>query len=137
MTCCSALCCVSFRSRSLLLLKAGAAKDWSALCGLKWDSCFHAALGTRGPGLRTYALRAASALCFALFTVLGVVFELFVVEKHLLAGSEDKLGAAVYALQDSIREFHVARFPEQGRSPKIGQYMDLSPLPVPCRRSCC
>jgi hypothetical protein len=79
-------------------LKAGAAKNWTALCGLKWDSCFNAALGTCGSSFRTYALRAAGALCFALFTVLGVVFKLFVVEKHLLAGSENKFGAAVYAL---------------------------------------
>jgi hypothetical protein len=71
-------------------------------------------------------LRTAGALCFALFTVLGVVFKLFVVEKHLLAGSENKFGAAVYALQNSIREFHVAGFPDQGTAPKSAKYMELA-----------
>jgi hypothetical protein len=38
--------------------------------------------------------------------VLGVVFELFVVEKQLLAGGEHKVGSAVSTLQISISEFH-------------------------------
>jgi hypothetical protein len=46
----------------------------------------------------------------ALFAVLGVVLELFVAEKELLARGEDKLSSAVYALQFSIRKFH-GRFP--------------------------
>jgi hypothetical protein len=49
--------------------------------------------------------------------MLGVVLELFVVEEELLACCENKLGAAVNALQDSIGEFH-GRLPSQGRPPK-------------------
>jgi hypothetical protein len=49
--------------------------------------------------------------------MLGVVLELFIVEENLLACSENKLCAAVNALQDSIREFH-GRLPSQGLSPK-------------------
>jgi hypothetical protein len=38
--------------------------------------------------------------------MLRVVPELFIVEKQLLAGREDKLGAAIVALQNSVDEFH-------------------------------
>jgi hypothetical protein len=41
-----------------------------------------------------------------LFTTLGVILELFVVEKQLLARSEDEFFAAINALQVSIRKFH-------------------------------
>jgi hypothetical protein len=47
----------------------------------------------------------------------GVVPELFVVEKYLLARCEHKLRAAVHTLQNSIGEFH-GRLPLQGASPK-------------------
>jgi hypothetical protein len=43
-------------------------------------------------------LTSANALRLALLAALGVVLELFVVEEDLLAGREDKLGAAVNAL---------------------------------------
>jgi hypothetical protein len=49
--------------------------------------------------------------------MLGVVFELFIVEEELLACCENKLGAAVNAFQDSIGEFH-GRLPSQGLPPK-------------------
>jgi len=49
--------------------------------------------------------------------MLGVVLELLVVEEELLACCENKLGAAVNALQDSIGEFH-GRLPSQGLLPK-------------------
>jgi hypothetical protein len=49
--------------------------------------------------------------------VLGVVLELFVVEEQLLACCENKLGAAVNTLEDSIGEFH-GRLPSQGSPPK-------------------
>ena len=49
--------------------------------------------------------------------MLGVVLELFIVEEKLLACRENKLGAAVNALQDSIGEFH-GRLPSQGLPPK-------------------
>jgi hypothetical protein len=38
--------------------------------------------------------------------MLGIVFELFVVEKQLLAGRENKIGPAIVALQYSVNEFH-------------------------------
>ncbi len=49
--------------------------------------------------------------------MLGVVLELFVVEEKLLACRENKLGAAVNTLQDSIGKFH-GRLPSQGLPPK-------------------
>jgi hypothetical protein len=49
--------------------------------------------------------------------VLGIVFELFVVEEDLLASGKYELGAAVNALEDSIGEFH-GRLPSQGLPPK-------------------
>jgi hypothetical protein len=49
--------------------------------------------------------------------VFGVVFELFIVEKELLAGRKNELGAAVDALQDSIGEFH-GQLASQGITPK-------------------
>jgi hypothetical protein len=45
----------------------------------------------------------------------GVVLELFVVEKQLLARRENKLGAAIVALQDSVDEFH-GRLPRSRKS---------------------
>jgi hypothetical protein len=69
-------------------------------------------------------LRAARALGLALLAVLGVVFELLVVEEDLLTGGENKLGSAVAALQYSIGEFHWPASPKQGRSPKSAS--DLS-----------
>jgi hypothetical protein len=38
--------------------------------------------------------------------MLGVVLELLVVEKQLLAGGEDKFGAAIATFQTSVDEFH-------------------------------
>lgn len=52
--------------------------------------------------------------------MLGVVLELFVVEKDLFARSENKLGAAVNTLKDSIGEFH-GRLPSQGVQTEIGR----------------
>jgi hypothetical protein len=49
--------------------------------------------------------------------MLGVVLELLIVEEKLLACCENKLGAAVNALEDSIGEFH-GRLPSQGLPPK-------------------
>jgi hypothetical protein len=49
--------------------------------------------------------------------MLGVVLELLIVEEELLACSENKLGAAVNAFQDSIGEFH-GRLASQGIAPK-------------------
>lgn len=59
--------------------------------------------------------------------MLGVVFELFVVEENLFAGRKHELGAAVNACEDSILEFH-CRFPVQGLAPKRPSL--LTNLPV-------
>jgi hypothetical protein len=50
--------------------------------------------------------------------MLGVVLELFIVEKNLLARGEHKFGAAVDTLEDSIGEFH-GRLPT-GTDAEIG-----------------
>jgi hypothetical protein len=50
--------------------------------------------------------------------VLGVVFELFVLKKHLFARREDELGAAISALENSIVEFHVRPASLDRESPK-------------------
>jgi hypothetical protein len=49
--------------------------------------------------------------------VFGVVLELFIVEKGLLAGRKNELGAAVDTLQNSIGEFH-GQLASQGITPK-------------------
>jgi hypothetical protein len=55
----------------------------------------------------TAASRTAfSALCFAAFATFGLVLKALVGEKHLLAGSKYKLGAALRTLQYPIVEFH-------------------------------
>jgi hypothetical protein len=61
-------------------------------------------------------LRAAGALRLALLAVFGVVFELFIVEKELLAGRKNELGPAVDTLQNSIGEFH-GQLASQGFTP--------------------
>ena len=101
-------------------LEAGATEDWPSLGGFEGDGGFRATLGTVGSGLRADALRAAASFGLALFAVPGVVFELFVVKKDLLACRKDKLRAAVIAFQDSIGEFH-------GRLPKTGRYTERGP----------
>jgi len=64
--------------------------------------------------------------------VFGVVLELFIVKKELLAGSKNKLGATVDALQRSIGEFH-GLLASQGITPKsvTAQSKNL-PVSVPC-----
>jgi len=62
-------------------------------------------------------LRTAGALRLALLAVFGVVFELFIVEKELLAGRKNELGAAIDTFQDSISEFH-GQLASQGITPK-------------------
>jgi hypothetical protein len=50
--------------------------------------------------------------------VFGVVLELLIVEKELLAGRKNELGAAVNTLQDSIGEFH-GQLASQGITPTV------------------
>jgi len=51
--------------------------------------------------------------------VLGVVFELFIVKKKLLACGKYKLGTAVTALQHSIDILH-GRLPKRKENSEIG-----------------
>lgn len=80
-----------------MLLEARSAKNRSALRWLEWDRSFRAAFRTGGTRFCAHAA-AACAFRFALFAVFGIVLELFIVKKQLLARSEDKLGATVTAL---------------------------------------
>jgi hypothetical protein len=93
------------------LLETFAAVDWAPLRGLKRYRGFLPALRADGFGLdalnavrrRSSALRARG---FAGLAPLGLVFEPFVGEKHLLAGGEDELRPTVRALQDLVMIFH-------------------------------
>jgi hypothetical protein len=49
-----------------------------------------------------------------LLAALGIVFEIFVVEKQLLACGKDELGATIAALQHSVDKFH-GRLPQKNR----------------------
>jgi hypothetical protein len=61
--------------------------------------------------------------------MLGVVLELLVVEKQLLARGEYKLGSAVTTLQDSINEFH-GRLPQSRSKSAIIMRTRRSRIPV-------
>ncbi len=63
--------------------------------------------------------------------MLGIVLELFVVEKELLTGGENELCPAVVALQNSVDKFH-GRFPKTGRTVEIGHELGSLPVPFPC-----
>ena len=94
-----------------MLLKTGPAQHGPALGRLEGNRGGFTALRAGGPGFRTHFGAPAGTLRLALLAMLGVVFELFVVEEELLAGCKNKLGAAVDALQDSVRIFH-GRLPQ-------------------------
>jgi succinate dehydrogenase/fumarate reductase cytochrome b subunit len=47
-----------------------------------------------------------SAFAFAVFAAFGFVLELFIVKKELFASGEDKIGAAVYTLENLVLELH-------------------------------
>src|SRR5271166_2345836 len=98
-----------FSRRSRLLrsqLKAGAAKHRPALSRLEGNRRLGTALRAVGTGLGTHPRASTDALRLALFAMLRLVLELFVVEKQLLARSKHKICAAVAALQYPIAEFH-------------------------------
>jgi hypothetical protein len=63
--------------------------------------------------------------------MLGVVLELLVVEKDLLARCKNKFGAAVRALQYSIMEFHVGRLPSNGDNHRNRPSWNACPVPDP------
>jgi hypothetical protein len=94
------------------LLEALAAKDWTSLRGAEGHGSFLAALRTGGLGFRAH-LRGATAsstafraLGLAAFASLRFVLETLVGEKHLLAGSKNKLSAALRTLQHPVVVFH-------------------------------
>jgi hypothetical protein len=91
---------------STLLLETRPAKHRPALRRLERHGRFLAALGARCPRLRAHPGTAAHTFRLALLTVLGIVFELLIVEKQLLASCEHKIGSAIVALQYSVDEFH-------------------------------
>src|ERR1051326_9109480 len=106
-------CALSSGRCSPLLLEAFPAKYRASLRRLERNSGFLAALRTDGPrfDLRIAAgsrsgSQHAGPLRFARLTPLGLVLELLVVEKQLLPGSENKIRAAVHALQSLVLEFH-------------------------------
>jgi hypothetical protein len=118
--CFSGLRYANFRHRlwlALLLLKTRPAKNRPALCRLEGNCCLRTTLRACRPRFRANSLRSLGALGLALLAVLGVVFELFVVEEDLFARCKNELGSAVDTLEDSIGEFH-GRLPSQGVHPK-------------------
>jgi len=88
------------------LLEATPTKNWTALSRLEGDGGFRAALRANGARLRAHRPGAGCPFGLALFAPLGVVFELFVEEKELLARSEHEIVPAVHALENFVDELH-------------------------------
>lgn len=101
------------RSSGTTLLEALPAKHWPSLRRFKRHSRLLAAV--RAGSARFYFLIAvlrcradsSSAFCLTRLAALGLVLELFIVEEKLFASREEKLRAAVDALQQPVLEFHV------------------------------
>jgi hypothetical protein len=72
-----------------------------------------------GAGFRSYPGTAIGALRLALLAALGVILEIFVVEKKLLTRGEDEIRSAINTLQNLIREFH-GRLPRRRELAEIG-----------------
>jgi hypothetical protein len=99
-----------------LLREAFAAEDGTSLRWSEGDGRLLAALRAGGSGFdarelvhvapRGWCAEHRHAFGLAGFTALGFVLELFVVEKQLFPGGEDKVGAAVDAGQYLILKFH-------------------------------
>lgn len=117
-----------------LLLKTAPAQYGPALSGLEWNSGFGPAFRTNRAGLGPNLLIATHAFGLALLAALGIVLELFVVEKNLLSCGEDKLSAAVDTCEDAIGKFH-GRLPRSKDSSRNRPCTAGSPVPVPCFRS--
>jgi len=110
-------------------LKTRPAKHWPALGRLKGDGGLHPAFRAGRPGFGANPRISTGALGFALFTTLGVVFELLIVEEELLTRRKDEVSAAVNTLEDSIREFH-GRLPNRGAF-RSGYDFSEHAVPVP------
>jgi hypothetical protein len=99
-----------------LLRKAFPAKNRPPLGWSEGDGGFFAALGAGGASFDArkvvrvahgwWGAQDGDALGLAGFTALGLVLELFVVEKQLFSGGKDEVSAAVDAGQYLILKFH-------------------------------
>ena len=102
------------------LLEAFATEHRTPLCWLKRDGRFFAAMRAARARLhflisvRRSRADSSNAFSFAGLAALGLVLELFVVEEKLFAGGEEKLRAAIDALEQPVLEFHV-RSPRPSR----------------------
>jgi len=98
------------------LRKTFATEDGAALRGAERNCGLLAALGAGGPGLdlaiavvawrRRTGSEHGNALGLAGLAALGLVLELLVVEEKLFPGGEDKVCAAIDALQHLVLKFH-------------------------------
>jgi hypothetical protein len=110
----------------LLLLKAGAAEHRPALSWLEGYRRICTTQRTIGPGLWAHPGAPTDTLGLALLTMLGIVFELFVVEEKLLACSKYEFCTAIATFQNSVRKLH-------GRLPKEGKPLKSAMSLVTCR----
>jgi hypothetical protein len=103
------------------LLEALSAEDWTSLCRPEGNRGVLTALGASGLCFRAHlrgpaASTSFSALGLAALAPFRLILETFVGEKHLLAGSKNKLSAALRTLQDPVVVFHEPLpLPESGR----------------------
>jgi len=112
------------------LLKAFTAEYRTSLCGTKRYGGLLAALRAVGLGLRSHGHGAPAATAACTFGTLGLaafapfrfVFEAFVGEEHLFAGSKNKLSATLRALQHLVVVFHepLPLDPGSGRGRVLG-----------------
>src|ERR1035437_203984 len=84
--------------------KARTAQNRRATGRLERNRCGRSTYGTIRPSFCEYSCLGAS-LSLAFFTEFWVVFELFVVKEKLFTTRENKLGVALNALQNPVREF--------------------------------
>ena len=99
------------------LLEAFTAKNRASLSRPKGHRGLLAALRTTGSrfsfrvGLSRRRAEYCDAFALAVLAALGLVLELFVVKKQLLACGEDKVRTAIHTLQNLILEFHGEALP--------------------------
>ena len=97
--------------RSLIFLETRPAQYRASLRGTERNGSFQAASGAVCARFSTNPGAPRGALGFALLAALGVVFEVFIVEKQLFACGENEFGTAIGAFQHSVDEFH-GRLPQ-------------------------
>lgn len=115
---------------SLHLLKARTAQYRPSLRRAERYGGVFTASRALGARLGAHPRTAIGALRLALLAALGIVLELFVVKKQLLASGEDELFPAINTLQDSICEFH-GRLPRTQATFRFGHDCAAAvPFPV-------